>query len=158
MEPKGLKYAAVKTLSTFFYVGYLPLIPGTFASVAGLFLYYLVKGSVIIYAAVTVFLTITGFLISSDAEKIFKKKDARYIVIDEVCGMLLSLAFLPYDLKLVVIAFFIFRVLDTVKPYPAWRLQELKGGLGVMSDDVVAGLYTNIILQIVLRLVSFTIS
>lgn len=62
--------------------------------------------------------------------------------------MLLSLLFLPYDIKLVVVAFVIFRILDTLKPYPVGKLERLKGSLGIMSDDIVAGLYTNIMLQV----------
>jgi phosphatidylglycerophosphatase A len=148
----------IKTLSTFFYVGYLPFIPGTFASLAALLLFYLIKDTVLLYLTFTFSLLILGFLISGRAERIFNKKDHRSIVIDEVCGMLLSLLFIPYELKFVVIAFFVFRLMDTVKPYPADRLQDLKGSLGVMSDDIVAGIYTNIILQIVARFTSFTTS
>jgi phosphatidylglycerophosphatase A len=133
-------------------------VPGTFGSLAGLGVYYLAKDRIIIYLAATSCLIILGFLVSGRAERIFNKKDYRGIVIDEVCGMLLSLLFIPYELKFVIIAFFIFRLMDTVKPYPAGRLQDLKGSLGVMGDDIVAGIYTNIILQVVIRLASFKIS
>jgi phosphatidylglycerophosphatase A len=128
-----------------------PLIPGTFGSLAGILIYYLVKDLTYIYLAVAVGLTLVGFWAAGRAEGIFQKKDSRLIVIDEVAGMLLSLLFLPYDLRLVVIGFFLFRLLDTLKPYPAGRLQELKGGAGVMLDDLVAAVYTNILLQIVWR-------
>ncbi len=149
----------IKTLSTFFYVGYLPFIPGTFASIAGILLIYLLKDNSFIYILFTVVLIILGFLISGKAEKIFNKKDARFIVIDEVSGMLLSLLlFIPYDIKLIVMAFILFRILDAFKPYPSDRLQRLAGSIGIMSDDIVAGLYTNIILQIVSRLVSLRAS
>lgn len=149
---------AIKILSTFFYVGYLPLVPGTFASISGIFLFYLVKDSGTIYFLLTLALLILGFLVAGRAEEIFQKKDARCIVIDEVAGMLLALLFIPYQIKLVIIAFVIFRILDALKPYPAFALQNLKGSLGVMSDDIIAGLYTNIILQIVLRTASFRTS
>jgi phosphatidylglycerophosphatase A len=148
----------IKTLGTFFYAGYLPLIPGTFASAVGLGLYYFIKDNPATYLILTSFLIILGFIISGRAEKIFNKKDHRSIVIDEVCGMLLSLLFIPFDPRFAIIAFFVFRLLDTVKPYPANRLQELKGSAGVMSDDIVAGLYTNVILQVVVRVVSFRTS
>lgn len=148
---------AVKVLATFLYVGYLPFIPGTFGSIAGVLLFYFLKGKVFI-SIFTLSLTILGFLVAGKAEKIFNKKDARCIVIDEVCGMLLSLIFLPYDIKLVIIAFFVFRILDALKPYPAGVFHNLRGSLGIMSDDIVAGLYTNLILQAVLRLPSFRIS
>lgn len=143
-------------VSTFFYVGYLPLIPGTFGSIAGLFLYFIIKDSVLIYALATVLFLVLGFFVSGPAERLMNKKDARYIVIDEVAGMLLSLAFLPYDLRLAIIGFCLFRILDSLKPYPAGPLQNLKGSLGIMSDDIIAGLYTNIILQIVVRSAVFS--
>ena len=99
-----------------------------------------------------------GLLVSGRAEKIFHQKDARYIVIDEISGMFLSLIFIPYDIKLVILAFILFRILDALKPFPLDRLQSLPGSIGIMSDDIVAGLYTNIILQVALRLVSFKTS
>jgi phosphatidylglycerophosphatase A len=154
---KGINFV-VKILSTFFYLGYLPFVPGTFGSIAGVFIFLLISGNTPLYIILTLFLTILGFTVSSKAEGIFNKKDAKYIVIDEVSGMLLALLFIPLDLKLVIIGFFLFRILDTFKPYPADRIQEFKGGLGVMGDDIVAGLYTNIILQVVVRFTSFKIS
>lgn len=145
----------IKTISTFFYVGYLPLIPGTFGSIAAVFLFYLLKNNAFAYSTVFLTLAVLGFLVSGEAEKTFQKKDARYIVIDEVTGMLLGLAFIPADIKLVVIALFLFRLLDTLKPYPASKFEALKGSIGIMGDDIIAGLYTNIILQVVLRFASF---
>lgn len=90
---------------------------------------------------------------SGKAERIFSKKDAKYIVIDEISGMLLSLIFIPYyNIKIVLVGFVLFRSLDALKPYPASRIQGLYGSLGVMGDDIIAGLYTNIILQILFKL------
>jgi len=153
-----LKDFTVKTISTFFYVGYLPFIPGTFGSIFGLFLFFLVKDSLFLYAGVTLLITVLGLSVSGQAEKIFGQKDCRYIVIDEIAGMLLSLMFLPYDLKLVIAGFVIFRLLDALKPYPIGRLERLKGGVGVMSDDIMAAVYTNLILQVTARLASFKAS
>lgn len=154
----NIRRSIVKTLSTFFYVGYLPFIPGTFASLAGLGIFCLVKDQAVIYLTTAFCLVISGFLVSGEAEKIFGKKDHRSIVIDEVSGMLLSLIFIPYEFKSAVIAFFVFRLMDTLKPYPANRLQNLKGSLGVMGDDIVAAVYTNIIVQVAARCASFTAS
>ena len=125
--------------------------PGTFGSLAGLLLYYLVKDSWTANLLLVLAVTVLGFLISGRAEKIFGAKDPGCIVIDEVSGMLLSLMFIPYDLKYVVAAFFLFRVFDTLKPFPAARFQSLKGSLGIMADDIIAAIYTNILLQVVLR-------
>lgn len=143
-----------KIISTFFYIGYLPLIPGTFGSLAGLLIYFLLKESGL-YLPVTLVLIILGFLFSGKAERLMQKKDPPCVVIDEVSGMLLSLAFLPFDYRFVVSAFILFRVFDILKPYPAKALQNLKGGLGIMADDIMAALYVNIILQLALRIMVF---
>ncbi len=142
--------------SSFFYIGYLPFIPGTFASMAGVLLFYLIRYNTAIHVLLTLLLIIFGLWVTGKQEQVLKRKDPSCIVIDEVCGMLLSLIFIPFDLKLVVFAFFIFRILDTLKPYPAGALQRLKGSIGIMGDDIIAGVYTNLILQLVLRLTSFS--
>ena len=91
-------------------------------------------------------------------ERLSGKKDPGCIVIDEVAGMLIALSFMPADLKIIFLGFLIFRILDTLKPYPAGRLQHLRGSVGVMADDLIAGIYTNIVLQAILKLASFQIS
>ncbi|MCX5695575.1 MAG: phosphatidylglycerophosphatase A [Candidatus Omnitrophica bacterium] len=139
----------LRLISTFFYVGYFPLIPGTAGSLAGVFIFLLVKNNTFAHILTLGGLLALGFFVGGRAERLMQKKDPSCIVIDEVCGMLLSLLFLPYDIKFIVVAFVIFRILDTLKPYPVGRLERLKGSLGIMSDDIVAGLYTNIVLQVV---------
>ena len=146
----------VKATSTVFFIGYLPLIPGTFGSIAGVGLFYLLKGT----TAVTYFLFISGIIAlglitSGRMEKLLNKKDPGCIVIDEVAGMLIALSFMPYDFKIIFLAFIIFRILDTLKPYPAARLQNMHGAVGVIGDDLVAGIYTNIVLQVILKIVLF---
>lgn len=154
----SIRKHTVKIISTFFYLGYLPFIPGTFASIAGVVLFYLIKDSVFMHPLLTLLFIILGLLVTTEAEKIFNKKDARCIVIDEISGMLLALLFIPYDIRLIIVAFILFRILDALKPYPANKLQTMKGSIGIMGDDIVAGLYTNIILQVALRLATFTTS
>jgi phosphatidylglycerophosphatase A len=144
-----------KLIASFFYVGYLPLIPGTFASLAGLGVYFLVKDDPFNYFFAASVLIVLGFVVGDEAEKVFNKKDDRRIVIDEVCGMLVALAFLPFDARLVFWAFFLFRAFDTLKPAPAYSLQKIRGGAGVMLDDIIAGVYTNILLQVVWRVATF---
>lgn len=148
----------IVSLSTFFYIGYLPGIPGTYGSLAGLLIFFLVNKSPAIYFLISFALLVCGFLTCGVAERLLRKKDPSCIVIDEVAGMLLALLFLPADIKVVIIAFVIFRILDSLKPYPAGKLQNLKGSFGIMSDDLIAAFYTNIILQIALRLACFRIS
>jgi len=124
----------------------------------GILLIYLIELYALNYVLLTIAVIAIGFLVCGRAEKAMAKNDPRFVVIDEVSGMLLSLVFIPYDIKLVVLAFILFRVLDTLKPYPAGRLERLKGSVGIMSDDLIAGLYTNLILQVVLRVTSFKAS
>ena len=147
-----------KIIGTFFFVGYLPLIPGTFGSLAGILIYYFIKNNLTVYLITTLILIVLGFITSQNLERDSQKRDPSCIVIDEVSGMLLSLLFIPFNLKLVIIGFLLFRLFDTLKPYPAGRLEKLRGGLGIMSDDLIAGLYTNFVLQVALRFTSVWIS
>ncbi len=144
----------VKLITTFFYVGCLPFIPGTFGSAAGLIIYFFVRNSSYLYIGTLLAVIGLGFIFCGKAEEAFGRKDPKYVVIDEVAGMLVSLAFLPHDWRLVVMGFFIFRLLDTIKPFPATGLQNRHGALGIMADDLVAGIYTNLVLQAVCRIIS----
>ncbi|MBP7216091.1 MAG: phosphatidylglycerophosphatase A [Candidatus Omnitrophica bacterium] len=149
----------IKIVGSCFFIGHLPLIPGTFGSILGAALVYVLLNQSVLYAALLGALMVLGFSIGSAAERLYGSKDPRFVVIDEVCGMMISCALLPFiNLKLLVLGFFIFRLMDTLKPFPADRLQARRGGAGIMLDDVVAGLYTNVILQIVARLALLTIS
>jgi phosphatidylglycerophosphatase A len=148
----------LKILSTFLFVGYLPIMPGTFGSLAGLLLFYCVKDSWGLTLSLALSVTALGFLISGKAEKLFGRKDPSCIVIDEVSGMLLCLLFVPHDIKYVIAAFFLFRIFDTLKPFPAGRLQVLKGSLGIMIDDIIAAIYAGVLLQVVFRLAAFKTS
>ncbi|MFA6357637.1 MAG: phosphatidylglycerophosphatase A [Candidatus Omnitrophota bacterium] len=142
----------VKAVSTVFFIGYLPLIPGTFGSLVGVGLFYLIKAPAQpVYFLVIFCVMCLGLLTAGRTEKLLNKKDPGCIVIDEVMGMLVALSFIPVDLKLVILGFIIFRILDTLKVFPAERLQQMHGSVGVMGDDLVAGIFTNITLQLILR-------
>lgn len=148
----------IKTISSFFYVGYLPAIPGTFASLAAAAIIWLLKDYPVAYILVTAIIIVAGFTVSAKAEKVFGKKDAECIVIDEIAGMFLSLLFLPINIVTLFCAFVLFRGFDAAKIYPADILHKLDGASGVMGDDIVAAIYTNLILQFVLRWPSCRIS
>ncbi len=140
-------------------VGFLPLIPGTFGSAVGVGVFLLVKDSAVVYAAVLAAVIVLGLLLSGEAEKVFKRKDPKYVVIDEVAGMLISLAFLPfYNWLVIAAAFILFRALDTVKIFPAEAVQDKHGSVGIMGDDIVAAVYTNLVLQAILRLIVARVS
>ena len=141
----------VKLISTSFGVGYLPLIPGTAASCLAVLIYLGVKNNLYIYSLVLIACLILGYLVSKKAEEVFQKKDPSKVVIDEVAGMLLALWAVPFDKIWVIVGFIIFRALDMLKPYPADKIEKSGGGFGIMGDDLIAGLYTNIALQIAAR-------
>ncbi len=138
----------IRSVSTVFGIGYLPLMPGTFASLAGLLLYLVIRHNIHLYLGITIFLLIAGLYVSGKAEKLFGKDDPGEIVIDELCGMLIVYLFIPFTLFNLITGFIIFRVLDIIKLYPISRLERLKGGWGIMLDDITAGIFANIMLQV----------
>ena len=146
-----------KLITTFLYIGYLPLIPGTFGSLAGLLIYYFLKGNFYILILFHCLILISGFLLSGKTAKLFSHPDPPQIVIDEINGMFICfLGLLPGqigespDRLILSLGFIIFRILDVLKPFPANRFHRLGGSLGIMGDDIVAGVYTNIILRLIL--------
>lgn len=125
--------------------------PGTLGSLAGLLVYSLVMHNEILYGFTILFLFMLGLIFAGEAEKVYKLKDPKMIVIDEACGMLLALFFVPFSIFSVIMGFFIFRILDILKPPPAKRMERLTGSLGIMFDDIIAAIYTNLILQVIFR-------
>lgn len=136
-----------KLIATVFFVGYIPLAPGTAASLAGLGLYLLIRNNSILYIFVTVSVLILGFWSSSLCEKDFRKKDPHQIVIDEFSCMLLVYAFIPFSPALLSIGFILFRFFDIFKIPPIKKLEKLPRGYGIMFDDIAAAVLTNLILQ-----------
>ncbi len=158
----------IKLASTCFYIGYLP-IPGTITSLAVLVIYlglirlkqyplitdYIPWMFFLIYSVVVLMALYIGFLTCGPAQKILGKKDDSRIVIDEAAGMLIALWAINPPLGShpyihIVIAFVLFRFFDILKPYPLKKLESLPGGIGVMADDIAAGIYANILTRIVL--------
>jgi phosphatidylglycerophosphatase A len=137
-------------ICTFGYIGYFPIAPGTAGSVAGLAVYVALRAagaSPLVDLGVIAALFLAGAWSGTLAERHFGGTDPGAGVIDEVVGMLVTLWALPATWALAVIGFFVFRVLDIVKPWPAGRLESLHGGLGMMSDDVMAAVYGNLCLR-----------
>jgi phosphatidylglycerophosphatase A len=134
------------------YSGYCPFAPGTVGSAVGLVVYLLVwwSRSIAVEVGLIVVLFLAGVWAATTAERYFGGIDPGPVVIDEVVGMLITLAFIPVGVSGALAGFFIFRVFDVIKPYPAGRLERLHGGLGVMADDVMAAIYANISLRAVL--------
>lgn len=148
----------IKLLASGFYSGYTPFVPGTAGTFLGVLIYiFLMPKTDYAYFFTLLTFIILGIFLSSRAELIYDKKDDQRIVIDEITGYLLSMFLLPYKFSVVASGFVVFRIFDWVKPYPAKRLQNLKGGIGVMADDIIAGVYTCVCLHIINRMGVFKV-
>jgi len=137
-------------ICTFGYIGYFPVAPGTVGSAAGLLVYALLRWShaaPMVDASVIAVLFAAGVWSGTHAERYFGTTDPGPGVIDEVVGMLITLFLLPDTWPVVIAGFFIFRVLDVVKPYPARRFESFHGGMGMMADDVMSAVYAHLALR-----------
>ncbi len=131
--------------------GYAPIAPGTAGSLVGLAFMYFFPLNNWYWLALTIFFFFVGVWASTIIEK-EKGEDPPIVVIDEVVGQWVALLFLPvYSVKVFVLAFLLFRLFDVRKPPPIDQSQRLKAGYGIMIDDVIAGVYANIILQLIFR-------
>lgn len=137
-------------LASFGYVGFFPIAPGTAGSAAALPLFALVRwsGSPSLEVGTIVAVFAVGVWSASRTELALGRKDPGIVVIDEVAGMLITLALLPVSMPAVVLGFLLFRVFDVIKPWPAAQLEHLHGGLGIMLDDVFAGIYAYAVLRL----------
>jgi phosphatidylglycerophosphatase A len=142
-------------VASFGYVGYFPFAPGTAGSLAALPLFALIRWSGLpwIELAAIVVVFAVGVWAASGTEVALGRKDPGIVVIDEVLGMLITLAVMPLSISGIVLGFLFFRVLDVIKPYPAAQLEHLHGGLGIMADDAVAGIYSHLALRVCVWLV-----
>ncbi len=140
----------IKLLGTCFGLGYLPKAPGTFGSLFGIGLFLLTKDYSVLMQVVLFFVFMLLALGTAEKlEKIMRCKDPEAVVVDEAAGMWISLFFI-WDASWLVITvgFIIFRLLDILKPFPINLFQSFRGGMGVVADDISAGMLTNFILRL----------
>jgi phosphatidylglycerophosphatase A len=131
------------------YSGRAPVAPGTAGTLVGILLYLLVRDlGGLWYGAVCAAVIVIGIWAAGQADRMFGAKDHSTIVIDEIAGYLVAMLLVPGTWQYIAAAFFLFRAFDIVKPFPLRRLEHLPGGLGVMLDDIGAGVYTNVVLQV----------
>ena len=143
----------IKLLATCFKIGYLPVMPGTWASLAGVGVYCFLHEYPVTFFAIAVFLLIAGIWISGKAEKEIGLRDPKEIVIDEFASQMLVFAFIPFSITNVVVGFLLFRVLDVFKLPPIKKIEELPGGFGIMIDDAACAVIVNMVLQVINRCV-----
>ncbi len=137
--------------ATGFLTGYFPFASGTVGSFLAVLIYLLIPGFEEPYILVLLILLflIIGIYTSDFAEKIYGIDPAE-VVIDEIVGMWITLLFVPKTFALAAIGFLLFRIFDIIKPFPARKSQDIKGGLGIMIDDVIAGFYSLILMHLIL--------
>lgn len=141
------------------FVGYIPFASGTFGSLVGIPLFWLFEPwrhlSVGVYLLTYVAAVAFACWIAGQAEEILHDHDSGVIVIDEIVGYLGATLFLAPTWEHTLIAFFVFRALDVIKPFPAGRIdRSMPGGAGVVLDDVVSGLYANLVTRAIMAIVS----
>ena len=142
-------------IATVFKAGYIPIAPGTVGSIIGLLVFWLIKDytSFTIEMFVAAALFFAGVWASTIVEQVLERHDPGVVIVDEVVGMLVALMLLPPTITVMFLAFLLFRVFDIIKPYPARWCEQLSRGWGIMMADVVAGLYVNVLIHIILWIV-----
>jgi phosphatidylglycerophosphatase A len=141
----------IKTLATGFGLGLMPVAPGTFGTLLGIpFAYFLHFKGPMAYMLATFIFSLFAIVISEMAGPLFGESDSPKIVIDEVAGFLVTMTWIPVTWQGLLAGFILFRFFDALKPGPIGYLdRKVKGGLGVVVDDLAAGIAANIILQII---------
>jgi phosphatidylglycerophosphatase A len=144
-----LRTRASLVIATACGAGYAPVAPGTVGSAVGLLLWLVLPGNLWLRLLAIVVISVAGAWSGSLAETHFNKRDPGQVVVDEVAGMMVTLVFNPVSsLVWIIAAFLLFRAADIVKPFPVNRLERLPGGIGIMADDLAAGVYANLALRI----------
>lgn len=150
-----LRKKIILFLSSGCLLGNMPFAPGSFGTLAGLPICWLLSSVDSSISFILIALAIPfAIWVAGEAEQILEKKDPGAIVIDEIVGMVLTLAGLPFNATTAGLGFVLFRVLDITKPFPIGFLERrFKGGTGIVLDDIAAGVIANITLRIILQLI-----
>lgn len=135
----------MKIISTFFYVGYLPWAPGTWGSLAGLLIAWFTPEPC--RTLLFLFMCVLGFYACPRAVTAYKAKDPSGFVMDEVCGMMLAVLWLPKAAWVALVGFLLFRFFDSVKPWPISWVQKRNSPSCILWDDLLAGAFTNLLLR-----------
>jgi phosphatidylglycerophosphatase A len=145
------------TVASVFYIGLIPGAPGTYASLAASLVFSLIcyLSNWIrpeLHVSAIGLISIVGVLSAEEVSRDEGIEDPSIVVIDEVAGQLVAFLFLPANVFNLIFGFVAFRVFDIWKPFPIRRLEAFRGGVGIMADDLLAGVYANLALQLISRL------
>jgi phosphatidylglycerophosphatase A len=147
-KPSSFQTTIALGLATAFGAGYLPMAPGTWGSIVGLLLWMVLPAALWSQLLAIAAVTALGVWSASVAERHFGRTDPGQVVIDEVAGVFVTMLLNPVGWIGAVLGFLLFRAADILKPFPARRFERLPGGLGIMADDLMAGVYANLLLRI----------
>jgi phosphatidylglycerophosphatase A len=145
-----------KALASVLFLGYIPVASGTIGSAitaVALWWFACVKGMAVTPTLLWVLSLVAiafAVFVSSRPREVFGEDDPSRVIIDECAGQLVSFLFVPLSVKTIILGFFLFRFFDIVKPFPVHNMEYLEGGLGIVMDDVAAGVLTNISLLVIL--------
>jgi phosphatidylglycerophosphatase A len=146
---KTLVRSILKNVATLGFVGYIPFASGTWGSIVGLLFAFYLDLSPMVQFIVISSAIIVGIISADIAEVLIGERDSGKIVIDEFVGYLVSVFYVPHTYFFLVAGFLLFRIFDILKPFPINRIDEsLSGGLGIMADDLLAGIYAGILLRL----------
>lgn len=145
-----MKHRLCLTFATVFYIGFLPGAPGTYAAAVTAAVFFAISyfGGVVpaLHLSAVGLITLAGVLASHEISAAAGEEDPSFIVIDEVAGQLLTYLFVPMTILNLVLGFLFFRLFDIWKPFPIRKLEPLPEGVGIMADDLLAGIYGSIVL------------
>ncbi len=140
-------------IASVFYAGYIPFAPGTFGTIISFATFFIFKPDGLSLFLMICLIFFLGIYVAGEAEKRLNERDSRHIVIDEFVGYPVSIYGHTTELLNLLIAFFLFRFFDILKPFPIRLIErKLKGGFSIMLDDVIAGVYANISLYLIMAL------
>jgi phosphatidylglycerophosphatase A len=146
------KQRGIVFFATGFYAGKVPIAPGTAGTIVGLvFCFFLSRLDAVFIVPCIALIIVLSVWIADKAEKLLARKDPGEIVIDEIAGIMVTMAGLPFTAFSAAFGFIVFRFLDILKPFPIRYLEKkVPGGAGVVADDIAAGVIGNIVLRIIL--------
>lgn len=149
-----MKTWLVKFLSTLGFVGYSPLAPGTVGTLLSIIPYFfLSKLDPVYYIISVILIIILSIIVSSASVGIFGSEDPKQVVADELCGFLVTMFLVGPSFLNILLGFFLFRFFDITKPLPIRKIERLPGGFGIVLDDVAAGIYSCIVIHIILSFI-----
>ena len=143
-----MKAKFAELIATCFYAGRSPIAPGTLGTLAALPVIWMLRERPLILPAIWLAITILGIWAGGEVAHLTGRKDPQTVVIDEISGMMASVLFVPIRAETLLAGFIAFRFFDTLKPPPIRLLERLPGGWGIVLDDVMAGVYVNLLLQL----------